>query len=173
MEYNKYLDPIIVPTSEPIVKLTGILLGVVMGFFMPIMYMLYFILGLVLADLFLGWRTYVKSIPDKPEFSDRNLVVSNLLRLRYATSTIHSKGIGRTIDKLMIYLVVMAVCNGFDKTYEIENKHLSLSWYIGGIIIAREIKSILEKADIILDAGIFKGAYSIIRNKQKQKEDNG
>jgi hypothetical protein len=55
----------------------------------------------------------------------------------------------------------MAVSQGFDWKYDL-NGNFALSWYIGGIIIAREIKSVYENSDVILGSDFFKNVSEFI-----------
>lgn len=106
-------------------QLIGIALTALSSFVMPMKDFLWVIGFLVLADLYTGWR---KTRKDGVKFN--------------------SGGLGRTLDKSLIYLVLMLVARAVDHLYNLDGV-VSMAYGIGGLIVGRELLSILENADAV------------------------
>jgi len=155
---HKYLTQLFDFTSGDglVLKIIGLVFGGVFSFLVPIQHFLIGIFVFVMFDLFTGWRKSVRILRDQ-----------NISRSGFKTIT--SRGIGKTLEKLTIYLVLMIACRTCDWIYMLSST-FSLSWYVGGLIIVREIKSIFENADNVLDSKFFvqiRSTLSKITNKHK------
>lgn len=131
-----------------VAKLGGVILAWLSAFLMPVKGFLFLIGGLVLADLYTGWRKTSKLNGQK----------------------FNSAGVGRTLDKTLIYLVLMLVARGVDERYDLEGV-LSIAYFVGGLIVGREGLSTFENADAALGtdfAGRITTAFSWLFRKREQ-----
>lgn len=108
-----------------IMQLVGIALSALSSFVMPMKDFLWVIGFLVLADLYMGWRV-----------------------TRKAGRKFNSAGLGRTLDKSLVYLILMLVSRAVDDLFHL-NGVASMAYAIGGLIVGREVLSVLENADAV------------------------
>lgn len=128
MKYKTYLLQLFDPSGGNIVaQAGGIAIATVASFVMPVKGYLFLIGGLVMVDLYTGWRKSKKETGAK----------------------LNSAGLGKTLEKSGLYLLLMLVSRGVDKTYGLDGT-LSLSWFVGGLVTGREVLSIFENADAVL-----------------------
>jgi len=86
-------------------------------FFLPIAWHLVFIVCLVFADLYTGWRA------------------SNMSFI--------SRGVRRSIDKASMYFIAIIVAHGFDLIY-LPDGGLIVSFAVSSVIASTEILSVFE-----------------------------
>lgn len=108
-----------------IMQAVGVVIAALSTFIMPMKDFLWVIGALVLADLYTGWR-----------------------KTRKEGAKFNSVGLGRTLEKSLMYLVLMLVARSVDHLYHLEGV-LSIAYAIGGLIVGRELLSILENADAV------------------------
>lgn len=120
-----------------LMQLAGVVLSAISSFFLPVQQFMYTIGILVLADLYTGWRKS-KKLAEDPKARKFN-----------------STGLGKTLEKSLLYLALMAVGLAVDKQAGI-NGPLSISHIIGGFVIYRETLSNVENFDAILGTNLSK-----------------
>lgn len=108
-------------------QLIGVAIAATASFLMPIKGFLFLIGAFIIADLYTGWRKSKKLNGD----------------------SLNSKGVGKTLEKTLMYLVLMLVSRGVDVNYNLEGT-MTLSWFVGGLVIGREVLSIFENVDAVL-----------------------
>ena len=128
MKYKAYLLQVFDPSGGNwLVQMGGVAAATVASFIMPMKGFLFLIGALVVADLYSGWRKAKKT----------------------TGARFNSNGMGRTLEKSCLYLILMLVSRGVDNIYHLDGT-LSLSWVVGGLITGREVLSIFENADAVL-----------------------
>jgi hypothetical protein len=130
-----------------VMQLIGMSMAAVMSFIAPVGDFLFLILGLVIADLYTGWR-----------------------KTRKDGKRLNSAGVGRTIEKAGIYLVLMLVARGVDHLYHLSGT-VSMAYAIGGLIVGRELLSILENADAVEGTDFAPRLTSLFGWLLKKKQD--
>lgn len=125
-ECKGYLMQLIDPASW-FAHTIGVAIAAVWSFVLPVASFLYLIGAMVLVDLYTGWRKNKKLIG----------------------ASLNSHGVGKTLEKTLMYLVLMLVSRGIDKVYGLDGT-LSLAWFVAGLIIGRELLSIFENVDVVL-----------------------
>lgn len=132
-----------------ITQLGGIVVATVVSFLAPVKGLLFLTGMFVLADLYTGWRKTKKI----------NGAVFN------------SKGMGKTLEKSVMYLILILVSLGIDDYAHLSGL-LSLTYAVGGLIIGREALSIFENIDVVLEANFSEKIRSIFGPlKKKDKEE--
>ncbi len=128
MKYKTYLLNLFDPSGGNVVmQFGGLAIAGLASFVMPVKSFLFLIGGLVMADLYAGWRKSKKQTGAK----------------------LNSAGLGKTLEKSCLYLVLVLVSRGVDNVYGLTGT-ISLSWFVGGLICGREVLSIFENADAVL-----------------------
>lgn len=131
-----------------ITQMLGLGVATLTSFLFPIKGFLFLIGGLVIADLYTGWRKSRKATGAK----------------------MNSRGVGRTIDKSVLYLVAMMVSRGIDKQFDLDGI-LSISYALGGLIVGREALSIFENIDAVLGTDIATKLTALFDLFKKSKKD--
>tara|TARA_R100001377_G_scaffold85295_1_gene71354 strand:- start:31149 stop:31481 length:333 start_codon:yes stop_codon:yes gene_type:complete len=72
---------------------------------------------------------------------------------------VHSKGIRRTVDKMIVYFIAILLSQGLMKVFEIPI--LNLTYTVSLIIAIAEFKSVIENVETIADLKI----WSFIKEK--------
>ncbi len=130
----------------------GVAIAALTSFLFPIKGFLFLIGGLVVADLYTGWRKSRKATGAK----------------------INSRGVGRTIDKSLLYLVAMLVSRGIDKQFDMDGL-VSVSYALGGLIVGREALSIFENIDAVLGSDLtskITALFDLFKKAKKDAPDN-
>lgn len=131
-------------------QIAGVAIAATWQFVLPVKGMLFLIGAFVIADLYTGWR------------KSKHLNGAKL----------NSSGVGRTLDKSLLYLILMLVTRGVDSVYELTGA-LSLAWIVGGLIIGRELLSIFENVDAVLGTNLAKAFGEIWANLTGRKPGGG
>lgn len=144
--YKGYLLQVFDPShGNYIIQFIGVSIAAVASFVMPIKGFLFMIGALVLADLFTGWRKSVRLAKEAAESEGDPIALEQIK----ARARLNSKGVGKTIEKTALYLVVMLVSRGVDMLYALDGT-FTLSWFVGGLVVGRELLSVFENTDAVL-----------------------
>lgn len=143
-----YLLQLVDPTGGHwVAQLLGAAIAAASTFIMPVKGFLLLIGALVVADLYTGWRKSRK----------------------VSGAKLSSQGVGRTIEKSVMYLVAMLVGRGVDNEFAFEGL-LSVAYLVGSLIIGRETLSIFENVDAVLGTdftGKITAAFEFLRKAKK------
>ena len=153
------------------IKPIGAIAIALLAFFLPIAGIIHGLLVLVFMDLVTGIIAHFKQ--NKIKFQP----------FKYSFwKHITSKGIGDTISKMLVYLIL--VISGFMiDMLIIPNAGLLITKIMGGAAGLREIKSIIENSEKILGAGLitfiravskygFTGAFNEVLKEKEKDDDN-
>lgn len=122
--------------------LIGIIIGSILSFIMPVYPFVLFAFVLIVCDLYTGTRA-----------------------AKHRKEQIHSKGIGRSIEKMTLYFIAIILAEFFSKTflYGRDFIHDFPIVYIVSITISiRELKSNYENIQEVTDINIWKEIQSKI-----------
>jgi hypothetical protein len=131
-----------------IAQLAGIGIAAVSSFVMPVKSYLLCIVGLVLVDMYTGWRAAHKR----------------------SGATFNSKGMGTTIEKVMLYMLAVLICHGVDISFGLDG-FASCTYAAAGLITGRELLSNLENIDAITGMNLaqtVRNAIPFLRPKGPQ-----
>ncbi len=107
-----------------------------LSFLMPVASFLFFTVVLVVCDLGTG-----------------------VMAAKKRKEVVHSKGIRRTVDKMIVYFIAILLSQGLMKVFEIPI--LNLTYTVSLIIAIAEFKSVIENVETIADLKI----WSFIKEK--------
>ena len=136
-----------------ILQIIGIGVGWVSSFFLPIKQFMFTIGILVMCDLLTGWRKSAK-LAENP-----------------AQRKINSAGIGKTLEKSLLYLALMTVTRALDISNGLTGP-VDISHFIGGIVMAREALSNMENIDAVLGTSFAKYIKEKLANVGKKNGGN-
>lgn len=105
----------------------GIVMGMLCSFLLPIAEFLTFTFFAVLIDLYTGWRASGKPL--------------------------HSRGIRRTFEKMVMYMLGILIAHGFDLVYVPNSTYITFA--ISGIVAVTEVVSIYENIDRKIGTGLL------------------
>lgn len=60
---------------------------------------------------------------------------------KHRGETIHSRGLRRSVSKIVLYLLAILLSEGFEKVFEL---HIDISYMVAGLISITELKSNME-----------------------------
>lgn len=129
-------------------QLAGIGIAAISSFVMPVKTYLLCIVGLVLVDMYTGWRAANKK----------------------SGASFNSKGMGTTIEKVMLYMLAVLICHGVDISFALEGI-ASCTYAAAGLITGRELLSNLENIDAITGMNLaqrVRDAFPFLRSKGPQ-----
>ena len=107
--------------------LLGLMLGVVCSFVVPIYQFLVFTAFATICDLYSGWRA--------------------------SGERLKSRGVRRTIEKTILYMIAVLLAHGFDLVYLSNADYIT--FIIAGIIASTELLSVYENIERATGAGLF------------------
>lgn len=129
-----------------VAQMAGIALAACMSFIAPVKGFLFLTGACVMADMYMGYRKSRKLDP---------------------TVRFNAAGLGKTLDKSLVYLILILISRGVDNEFKLDGL-TSLGYVICGLIIVREVISIFENADVILGADFTSRVTSIFHFLKKK-----
>jgi hypothetical protein len=135
-------------------KFIGVAMGATMGFFLPMWSFLGYILALVIADMYTGYRgNKAEAIRDNTGKNTR----------------FNSEGVGNTWDKLIGYFIGIALCRGMELLFIPEmqfndSEFMPLVYSAAGIVSVRELKSVFENIEKMTGTDLWSSMGSSIEN---------
>lgn len=107
--------------------LFGAMLGVICSFILPVYHFLLFTAFATICDLYSGWRA--------------------------SGERFKSRGVRRTIEKTILYMIAILLAHGFDEVYLNDTNYIT--FVIAGIIASTELLSVYENIERKTGAGLF------------------
>jgi hypothetical protein len=121
--------------------LTTTLVGSVLSFISPIMPFIYLVVALIFADLYSGIR-----------------------RARFEKKAITSRGLSRTVEKMLLYFSVILISEGMLIVF---NLPFPLTYVAALAISLSEFKSLLENTSAITGVSLWSKIKELFNEKSK------